>query len=124
MSQQIINVGAYANDHTGDGLRTAFIKTNNNFTELYNRPTRTINSSSTSTDSSDYYIGVDFAGATSITLHVPSQNGQCLVVKDESGLCSQYPITVYGPIDNSTSFVLAINNGSVSLIYNNGWRII
>ncbi len=34
-AQQVINVGAAANDRTGNGLRTAFIKTNNNFTELY-----------------------------------------------------------------------------------------
>ncbi len=37
MSQQIINVGTNANDNTGDPIRTAFIKTNANFTELYTR---------------------------------------------------------------------------------------
>ena len=37
MSQQTINIGAYANDGTGDGLRTSFRKTNENFNELYNR---------------------------------------------------------------------------------------
>ena len=37
MAQQIINVGAAPNDGTGDPLRTAYIKTNNNFTELYDR---------------------------------------------------------------------------------------
>ena len=36
MTQQIINVGNVANDGLGDPLRTAFIKTNDNFTELYN----------------------------------------------------------------------------------------
>jgi len=35
MSRQIINVGATLNDGTGDDLRDAFIKVNNNFTELY-----------------------------------------------------------------------------------------
>ena len=35
MSQEIINVGASANDGQGDPIRTAFIKTNNNFTELF-----------------------------------------------------------------------------------------
>ena len=34
MAQQEINVGAAPNDGTGDPLRTAYIKTNNNFTEL------------------------------------------------------------------------------------------
>ena len=37
MTQQLINVGAAANDGTGDGLRTAYIKCNDNFTELYSR---------------------------------------------------------------------------------------
>jgi hypothetical protein len=35
MAQQIINIGATANDGTGDPLRTAFDKCNDNFTELY-----------------------------------------------------------------------------------------
>ena len=37
MAQEIIYVGAAPNDGTGDPLRTAYIKTNNNFTELYAR---------------------------------------------------------------------------------------
>ena len=36
MTQRIINIGATANDKTGDPLRTAFNKINENFTELYN----------------------------------------------------------------------------------------
>lgn len=39
MTQQIIDVGTTANDGSGDPLRTAFIKTNDNFTELYNATT-------------------------------------------------------------------------------------
>lgn len=35
MAQQTINTGSTANDGTGDTLRAAFIKTNDNFTELY-----------------------------------------------------------------------------------------
>ena len=35
MAQQTINIGAVANDGTGDPLRTAFDKINDNFTELY-----------------------------------------------------------------------------------------
>ena len=37
MAQQTINVGATANDGTGDGLRNAYIKCNDNFDELYSR---------------------------------------------------------------------------------------
>ena len=36
MAKQVIGIGAVANDGTGDPLRDAFDKTNDNFTELYN----------------------------------------------------------------------------------------
>ena len=35
MTQEIIDIGALANDGTGDPLRVAFDKINNNFTQLY-----------------------------------------------------------------------------------------
>lgn len=35
MSQQVINIGGNANDGSGDSLRTAFTKANQNFAELY-----------------------------------------------------------------------------------------
>ena len=35
MAQQTINIGASPNDGTGDFVRDAFDKTNDNFTELY-----------------------------------------------------------------------------------------
>jgi hypothetical protein len=39
MAQEYINVGASANDGDGDPLRTAFIKTNNNFSQLFEAST-------------------------------------------------------------------------------------
>lgn len=36
MAQQTINVGTNPNDGTGDPLRTGFVKTNSNFSDLYN----------------------------------------------------------------------------------------
>ena len=35
MAKQTIGIGSSANDGTGDPLRTAFDKINDNFTELY-----------------------------------------------------------------------------------------
>ena len=35
MAQQIINVGSQPDNGDGDPLRTAFVKTNENFTEIY-----------------------------------------------------------------------------------------
>ena len=37
MSQQLINTGGSPNDGTGDALRVAFTKANENFTDLYTR---------------------------------------------------------------------------------------
>lgn len=37
MAKQTINIGSSANDGTGDPLRDAFDKANDNFTELYDR---------------------------------------------------------------------------------------
>lgn len=41
MAKQIINIGRTANDRSGDPLRSAFIKINDNFTELYARSENT-----------------------------------------------------------------------------------
>lgn len=42
MAQQTINVGTNPNDGTGDPLRTGFVKTNSNFTELYTNKQNTL----------------------------------------------------------------------------------
>lgn len=42
MAQQPINVGSSANDGTGDPLRDAFGKVNDNFSELYSKIRSTI----------------------------------------------------------------------------------
>ena len=52
MAQQIINVGASANDQQGDPVRTSFQKTNANFTELYAQ-------SSGQTITGVYYVSKD-----------------------------------------------------------------
>ena len=38
MAQEVINIGAQADDGTGDTIRRAGIKINNNFTEVYGQP--------------------------------------------------------------------------------------
>jgi hypothetical protein len=60
MSKQTINIGTGANSGTGDGLRTAFTKVNDNFTEVYNLyasiPAAQIQSDWNAPDSSLAYI--------------------------------------------------------------------
>ena len=77
----------------------------------------------TATDS-DYYIGVNYAGAVTITLPAPS-SGRMLIIKDESGNASTNPISVTGTVDNDTGgFIIQLDNGAIQLIYRNGWRIV
>ena len=47
MALQVINVGSSPNDGTGDAIRTAYIKCNDNFAELYSRVQTTPPTSST-----------------------------------------------------------------------------
>ena len=74
---------------------------------------------------SDYYIGVNYAGPTTITLPLTSSSGRMIIIKDESGLAETNPITVQGTVDNDAGgFIIQINNGATQLIYRNGWRIV
>lgn len=73
----------------------------------------------------DYYIGVNYAGPTTIVLPTTPSTGRKLVIKDESGIAATNPITVTGNVDNDPGgFIIAVNNGGVQLIYRDGWRII
>ena len=62
MSQEIINVGSAPNDGLGDPIRTAFIKTNNNFSQLF--ATSSISNS---------------IGNGSSTVSVPTANGAIIM---------------------------------------------
>ena len=87
--------------------------------------TNTVNISSNYTvTTNDFYIGVNTYN-TNVTVTLPNlTRGTMIVVKDEYGNSVNNPITISGAIDNSSSATLQINNGSLTFIYNNGWRII
>lgn len=88
-------------------------------------PVRTV-SQSISVNRNDYYIGVNSNAQVTITL--PSTGvypGRAIVIKDEKGNAQLVPIKISGVIDNDPEGVeLRINNGSLTFIYNNGWRVI
>ena len=112
MTQQIINVGTAPNSGTGDPLRTAFIKCNSNFTDLYtflgagsgiiNAPsgnaaitlTTPLYTFGNSTDNPNYV----FAGSGSVT--IPRITGPTSV--------SGGTFTTRGFTDNSTSTILTL----------------
>ena len=74
---------------------------------------------------SDYYIGVNNASYTTITLPSTPVSGRMVIIKDESGNAKLYPIKLDGNVDNDPGGAeIRINNGGVQLIYRNGWRIV
>jgi len=73
----------------------------------------------------DYYVGIDYAGTVTITLPTNVKNGRYVIIKDESGRCSKFPIIVLGNVDNDPNgFILKIDNGGIQMIYRDGWRIV
>lgn len=74
----------------------------------------------------DYYVGVNYPGIVNITIpDVGVKNGRYIIIKDESGRCSKFPIIVSGNVDNDPDgFILRIDNGGIQMIYRNGWRIV
>ena len=98
MAQQTINIGTTANDGTGDPLRTAFDKVNDNFTELYSDDAGDVNSIIAGTG-----ISVDSAtGDVTVTNASPDQT---VVLTDGTGITSSgtYPnFTITNSAPNAT----------------------
>lgn len=93
-------------------------------------PTTIVNSSSYEVKTKDYYIGVNYAGVVTITLPKPT-DGKRIVVKDESGQASWnnrhiriVPFSPSDTIDNQDAAIIQIDDGSLTFIYREGWRII
>jgi hypothetical protein len=80
----------------------------------------------------DYYIGVNYAGAVTITLPVATKTGKTFVVKDESGEASRGTnryITVLPAagdlIDNKDRAILAYDWGSLTFVWRgDSWRVV
>tara|TARA_Y100000289_G_scaffold35945_1_gene35438 strand:- start:628 stop:1488 length:861 start_codon:yes stop_codon:yes gene_type:complete len=130
MAQQNINVGATGNDGTGDDLRTAGTKINNNFSELYGdvsvlQATAGIGGSGLSFDSG----GIRFEGATADshetlliatdptkdnTLQLPDSSGELATVSRITQIVdSAYVSFITGTAFDSASTITLIRNNSV-----------
>ena len=85
MAQQIIAVGAIANNGSGDPLRTAFNKTNDNFTELY-APygTSVISTNTTAVKDNLYVLTADLT----LTLPITPANGDSVKMSNLSGVAT------------------------------------
>lgn len=95
-------------------------------------PITSVTSSSYSVTTNDYYIGVNYAGAVSITLPKADREGKVFIVKDELGEASRgnnRHITIYPTgsdlIDNQDYAVLAYDYGSLTFVWKgNSWRVV
>ena len=88
-------------------------------------------SSSYTITENDYYIGVNYAGAVTITLPTVSIEGTTYIVKDELGQASKGRnryITILPSgsdlIDGRDRAILAFDYGSLTFVYRNGWRVV
>lgn len=95
-------------------------------------PITSVTTSSYTIRPQDYYIGVNYAGAVTITLPKADREGKIFVVKDELGEASKGTnrhITVFPSgndlIDNRDRAILAYDYGSLTFIWkSNSWRVI
>lgn len=79
----------------------------------------------------DYYIGINYAGAVTITLPTPKKNGKTYIIKDERGEASRgvnrhiYIVpSGLDLIDEEDRAILAFDYGSLTFVYRNGWRVV
>jgi hypothetical protein len=95
-------------------------------------PITSVTTSSYTIKPQDYYIGVNYAGAVTITLPRADREGKVFVVKDELGEASKGTnryITVLPTgsdlIDGRDRAILAFDYGSLTFIWKgNSWRVV
>lgn len=95
-------------------------------------PITSVTTSSYAIKPQDYYIGVNYSGAVTITLPRADREGKIFVVKDELGEASKGTnryITILPTgsdlIDGRDRAILAYDYGSLSFIWkSNSWRVI
>ena len=130
MAQQTINIGSAANDGTGDPLRTAFDKINDNFLEIYTElggtdlaannlilSTNTIGSTNTNGD-----INLDPNGtgavviATGATLKLTDHTDNAIVTMDADGNLS-HAATLASDGTTLTMGSMTINNSTGTIAH-------
>ena len=124
MSEQKINIGTVPNDGTGDPLRTAFIKVDGNFDELYGDNANVVNSinlllaTSSGLVNSANTLNLQLIGATSNIGNVYLQANAAYVAGNNAGLAANvagivannigyYANTTLGPSANNYAGFMA-----------------
>jgi hypothetical protein len=90
-----------------------------------------VTASSYTLTATNYYVGVNYAGATALALPAGSglTTNRVFIIKDESGAANTNNITITpngtNTIDGQASVTIAINYGSLSLLWQGSrWSIV
>lgn len=124
MAKQTINIGSAANDGTGDPLRTAFDKINDNFDEIYTELGGTTTSNIKITGNT---IGTDVGTGnlqltadggsivvdTAITLQLTDHTDDAIVKFDADGNLVDSTITYDGTTLTAGNFAIDTSNGTI-----------
>lgn len=114
MTQQLINIGSVANDGTGDPLRTAMNKVNQNFTDLYTNP---LVSGNVSVGNSTVNV---FANSTTVlignTTVNASSNSSAIKIANSTGTLTETATSITVAA-NATGFV-SVGNSTVNTYVN------
>jgi len=107
MTQQTLNTGTQANDGTGDSLRAAMIKVNDNFTELYSSPLLTsaiiVEGNEIRTTRSNEDLVLQAAGTGSVVADALSFKGTSISSADSTAVNINDGLVVDGTV-TATSF--------------------
>ena len=137
MAKQTINIGTGPNTGTGEAIRTAFNKVNQNFTELYDRPTIEAKEWVNPNTSNTWSI-VDRTGGIRVTTTAPASEDINSTITSLASSSSFYiprdqttqRIQDYwdGNVEDGYDYTrIVINNteyqGFVTTYTNDGWRI-
>jgi len=122
MAKQVINIGSTANDGTGDPIRSAFDKVNDNFTELYTDDAGDVNSITATApivrDSATGAVTISLANAGVTFAKVQNVAANSILVRDanSSGVLTEKALaTTQVLIGDGTGMTAAALSGDVTM---------
>ena len=94
-----------------------------------NYSTTLVNSSTYNVTDTDYYIGVNYSGVATVVMPPATTPGRVIIVKDESGNAGSgvnrnIRISGSSQIDGEDEAIISYDDGSLTFIYRDGWRVI
>lgn len=126
MSQEIINVGALPNDGTGDPLRTAFTKINNNFTNLFSTASQINIANTTGSTSGQIIFQTEIANFSQAVFQIRSTdnnaNSQSITINAQlNNANTNVAFTAFGTLIIGTSicrYDMDINSSNLRILCN------